>query len=209
MPTPTLEEVVSSFRSAAALAAQWASGDENSVVSTVNGDYPTLAGLMKNAQDQIDAFIASNPIKLLKAYRGNVGQLSGTTRIPFDNGAPLVSEGTQLMAETITPVQIGNIVSIDFSCQTDGSSNTSVTTLALFRGSTLLAVASTGVTGKNSNVPNSLRVRFNDIATTLESRTYSVRIGNTAGTWYVNRGATATMGGNARTGWSIDEVMPS
>ncbi|EKD22679.1 MAG: hypothetical protein ACD_84C00013G0005, partial [uncultured bacterium] len=54
----------------------------------------------------------------------------------------------------------------------------------------------------------SLALTVNDVVTSLVPITYSARIGiDTAGTWYLGRGATVTMGGINNSNWSIIEEL--
>lgn len=145
---------------------------------------------------------------LIAAYRGNVGPTSGTTRIPFDSTPPLVTEGTQLWSKTVTPTIVGSVLSIEFSCMVDNSNTGQAVTMALFRGSTLVAVVSEACSGISANRPMCLKLAVNETVASLTAVTYQVRIGNeTAGTWYVGRGSTITFGGVNNAGWKIDEVL--
>jgi hypothetical protein len=79
--------------------------------------------------------------------------------------------------------------------------------LALFRtiggvstylGGTLQIVAS----GTNSST---LSVNITDLPNTTSPVTYSVRVGTTSGTWYVNRRSSEITYGGLNTGWAIWE----
>lgn len=145
---------------------------------------------------------------IIAAYRGNVVPTSGTTRIPLDNTAPMITEGTQLWSKAVTPTIIGSVMSIDFACMADCSNTGSAVTLSLYRDSVLLAVVSQAVSGLSGNKPINLKISTNDTTTSLTAVTYSIRVGNeTSGTWYVGRGSAATMGAVNNAGWAINEVL--
>jgi hypothetical protein len=144
---------------------------------------------------------------IIAAYRGNVGQTSGTTRIPLDNTPPLVTEGTQLWTKAVTPTIVGSVMSIEFSCISDSSNTGSANIFSLFRDNTLIAVASATSAGAGGNKPGQVSLIYNDTTTSLAAVTYQVRVGNEAGTWYVGRGSGATFGGTTTSGWKIDEVL--
>lgn len=145
---------------------------------------------------------------LLSSYRGSVTPSTGTTRVPFDTTAPLITEGTQLWTTTITPKVVGAVMTIDFSTMTDCSSSSGVVTMNLYKGSVLIGTASTGTSGLSGNKPNGVRLLVNDPVVALTPVTYSCRIGSDVGTWYQGRGSSATLGGLQTNGWKIDEVLP-
>lgn len=141
----------------------------------------------------------------LAVYAGNVGIVSGTITIPFDNSAPLVSEGTELWSQTVNPTVIGSNNKIQFSGMVDTSNNGRYVTIAIFKDSSLLGFVS--IYNVTANRPTAFSIIVNDIATSLSSVTYSCRIGANGNTWYLGRGATATMGGVNKSGWSIEESL--
>ena len=159
--------------------------------------------------DTLESFTPSGWLSLenviIAAYRGNVSQSSGTTKIPFDATPPLITEGTQLWTKQVTPQVIGALMSIDFSTMVNVSADSNVVTMSLFRDNTLIGVCSTSTTNKSN--PSLLRVAVNDPVTSLTPVTYSCRIGCSNGTWYQGRGVTETLGGAVTNGWKIDEVL--
>lgn len=179
---------------------------------------PTLGDFRYNSSLGIHEGLTPNgwiPMSavIISSYRGNVAQTSGTTRIPFDNTPPLVTEGTQLWSKTVTPKVVGAIMTIEFDIMVDGSTGSQTTTLSLFRDNTLIGFTASASTGGTvtvtSNKPGNLALCVNDTVTSLTSVTYSCRIGNeSAGTWYAGRAASASFGGTNSCGWKIDEVLP-
>lgn len=166
------------------------------LVLDANGDIEQL-----QSGDTITAGI------LLNDFYGNVAQSSGTTIIPYGNSAPLVTAGTQLWSQVVTPTVIGSIIEIDFSTMIDTSAINLAVSLVIFRNSTPIAFCSASSSAYNGNLPNAVPVKVNDVTTSLTPITYSCRVGISAtGTWYVGRGNAGTMGGTNNSGWNIREM---
>lgn len=161
-----------------------------------NADLGHFEGYTANGWVQMDE-------RLVASYRGTVGQLSGTTRMTYGNTAPLITDGTQVWSQSVTPKYVGSIITIEFAPIVDCSNNNQSITLALFKGSTLIGWTMCATAGR----PNSMTLICNDTTASLTPVTYSCRIGSAAGTWYLGQGASGTMGGNNQ-GWKIDEVLP-
>jgi len=140
-----------------------------------------------------------------KKYRGSIPQMSGTTIIAVGSTAPLVTDGSQLGAITVTPEVIGSNMNIEFACLIDTSTINAKVTLAVFKDSTLLGYVCSASTGRDGTNPASLAIRLDDTTTSLTPVVYSCRIGVTSGTWYINRGSVNTMGGMNKTSFSITE----
>ena len=144
----------------------------------------------------------------LQKKHGAIAQISGNTIIPFSNATPLVTQGTQIFSATIVPTMLGSDVVIDFSGTVDGSNTNSIITVALFRNNVFIGFCSTSPYSRGNSSPGSLALKVNDVVTSLVPITYSARIGiDTAGTWYLGRGATVTMGGINNSNWSIIEEL--
>jgi hypothetical protein len=152
-----------------------------------------------------DGWVPMNNV-LLAGYRGNVGQLTGTTLIPYGSSAPTTSQGTQVWSQTVTPTVAGSTFEIDFSTMVDVGNNNRGVTIAIFRGTTLLGFTVAWCATSNRPVPVSIKV--NDTLASGAAVTYSCRIGvDSSATWYLGRGASATMGGVNNSGWNIREVL--
>lgn len=140
--------------------------------------------------------------------RGNIGESSGTTLIPFDTTAPLSTEGTQLFSATITPQSLSSNIKINLSTMIDTSKTNLIVTVAIFRGTTLLGWKSAGSSAYNGSSPTPLDICINDTPGQLVALQYTARVGISAsGTWYINRGATETMGGSNNLAWSVEEEL--
>lgn len=142
---------------------------------------------------------------LLSSYDGNVGVVSGTTLIPFDSTAPLVTEGTELWGQSVTPKLANSTNKIRFTGVVDSNTNNRYVIVSIFRDNTLIGWTSVHIA--TANRPTPIAIEVTDQNTSLTPVRYSCRIGiSSAATWYVGRGSTATMGGANRAAWSIDEV---
>ena len=142
---------------------------------------------------------------ILQNYGGNVPIMSGTTIIAYSNVAPAITAGTQIFSQVVTPPAIGTIYQIEFSSIVDCGSSSMTVSLALFRDSTFIGMAS--VDAGSSSRPNVLAIRIIDTPGVLTPVTYSCRVGvSSAATWYLGRGAAASLGGVNSSAWSIWEM---
>jgi hypothetical protein len=155
-------------------------------------------GLVQNAQSGDVIPLAFGGVG--KKSRASVSQVSGTTVIAVSSTAPLSTDGTQLSSLTVTPDVVGSNMAIEFVCFVDNSTTTAKMTVTVFRNSTLIGYVTVGSS-------NSVAIKIYDTTTSLSSITYSVRVGATAGTWYVNRSAAATMGGVNKSSFSVREEI--
>lgn len=114
----------------------------------------------------------------------NVTQSNPTTTIPRDDTVPLVSEGTEILSQAITPADNTNQVLARASVFAALSTNV-VIVIAMFRGSTCIgAIAHRHSTADAETV---LTIEVLDSPASASAQTYSVRVGpSNAGTVYVN-----------------------
>jgi hypothetical protein len=145
--------------------------------------------------------VASSPI--ISVLSGSIARQTGTTVIPYDNTAPLSTEGTQIWTQTVTPASTSSRFQFIFSAD-GGGTNTSRITLALFRGTTCLTSRAVYMT--NAAMPMPLVLHWTDAPATVAATTYSLRIGVTSGTWTLNGSAAATYGGANASSWSFTEI---
>jgi len=159
--------------------------------------------IYSNAQwVDIKDYSTAGTIKRL--WSNNITSQSGTTVIIPGTTAPLVTAGTQLWTQTITPYSTAVTYLIQTSIAVAASLNNSNLTLALFRnntyiGGTVQIVAS----GTNSST---LAFTITDLPATTSPVTYQVRVGTNSGTWYVNRRASENTYGGLKTGWIVWET---
>lgn len=154
-----------------------------------------------------DGWVACNDI-IVAGYRGNVGQATGNSVIAYGNSAPLSTAGTALWSKTLVPLYATSVMEIDFAGMVDCNSSNHPITLAIFRGTTLIAFSI--VWGKAAGNPVNIVIKVNDSPGSTAAVTYTCRIGidTSSATWYFGRSSTATMGGVNSSGWTIREVLP-
>lgn len=151
----------------------------------------------------------SNGVTIKQKLKGTVGMASGTnTLIPFDNTAPLPTEGTQLWSCTIKPTSVDSNIVIDFSGIVDVSKINVGITLAIFRNNQLLSLLPCSSSGYNAGFPAPFSFKINDKASVTDNITYSCRIGtSTNATWYLGRSASHNHGGANNSHWSVTEEL--
>lgn len=128
---------------------------------------------------------------VLQVQSDAIAAASGTTAIPADNTAPLISEGTEIASVAITPASTSSKVLVQASVLIDSASS-QIVSVALFRGSTCI-----GATQRNGTVVLSLALSVLDSPASASEVTYSLRIGNTDGStiWYASQTNADTYGG--------------
>lgn len=128
----------------------------------------------------------------------SVAGISGTSLIPYDNSVPSATEGTLIASATCTPSDPNSKIGVQGCLQIDcGTANRNFT-IALFRNSTCVSAISMNFVAVGRPQVFPFFMVDDQAGPTLfgGSGTYSLRIGvNSAATWYVNRMATAVLGG--------------
>lgn len=131
---------------------------------------------------------------------GKIAARCGTTKIPFDNTTPLITEGSQIWSQAVTPTSGTSkfIVTTSFTLDTY---NSELIVLAIFRdsiciGSTVVELQlqggsdddddDNGVVEGTMIIPVSFTVEDDSTGSAV---TYSARVGRGTycGAWYVNR----------------------
>jgi len=112
------------------------------------------------------------------------------TNIPYDNTAPTITEGFEIVNLSITPLSTSNKIVLGCSFFIDRY-NGSVGIGCMFRGNTLLNVT------HGSSAKQNLTLFYVDTPNTLNSITYSVRAGTNSGTaWVHSENGGPKFGGN-------------
>ena len=121
-------------------------------------------------------------------------QHTSTATIPFDNTVPEVTEGLEILTTTLTPTSTSNTINAEIDTRIASAAAGESIIVAIFEGST--CVGARWFTQPTSGVSNSNFI-FEFTPSSASEHTYSVRVGSTSGTFYVNRGgaATPTLGG--------------
>jgi hypothetical protein len=143
--------------------------------------------------------------QVARIFNGEVGQTSGATTITLGTTAPTTSNGSQIWSQTIAPLSVNSLFDINFTGVVDASSSARSIIVAVFRNTTFIgySMAYISTTGGGQ----SLSIHITDAPATTSNVTYSCRIGASANTWYLGRGASATMGGANSSGWEIKEIV--
>lgn len=136
-----------------------------------------------------------------------------STIIPFDNTIPQITEGTQVLSVTITPLNAASTIEITYSVE--GSSSTAMSVIGcVFQDTTVNALTGSLSLGTETgpNMKFLLTRTFTVLATTIGARTYFLRVGpGSSGTFYVNGDKTgAGLFGGALTATIVArEIVPS
>lgn len=140
-------------------------------------------------------------------FRGSVQQQSGTTIIPFDNSAPVVTEGSQLWSQSVTCDNSDSVFKIEFDTEIDINAVNKNVTIAFFRDSVFLGCRTSSASGYNGVSPAPISMTFYD-QPGVGTFNYTCRIGiDSSGTWYLGKGNSQSMGGNNPSWWSISEEI--
>ena len=132
----------------------------------------------------------SGSFGVIQLFWGPISGVSGTTKIAKDNTTPLISEGTEIWSQVITPTAGSPATTIRARTNFTFSSSNSALELviAVFRDSICIGVGVTSTSNNNSGF--AVSTSFYDPNSTPEvEHTYSARVGRTGnnGTWYINQ----------------------
>lgn len=127
-----------------------------------------------------------------------IPSITGTSVIPYDNTAPLVTEGTQIATINYTASSALSKMRVSGAIQIDCANNGRNMTIALFRNNTCVGVSC--INTVSSGKPQIFSFILSDLnmgsLTFGNTVTYSIRIGiDSSGTWYLNRMATNVFNG--------------
>lgn len=114
-----------------------------------------------------------------------------TASIPYDNSAPQIGEGTEILMASHTPLATANrllVKAVVYGAVTSTSANA---VLALFNGATDALTAST-IPQSVNNGAASTTVMFEQEAGTTSAVTFSIRAGTSTGNFYVNGNSSGT-----------------
>lgn len=142
-----------------------------------------------------------------RIWSNNIASSSGTTVITPTTTPPSITAGTQLWSMTVNaPYSTLASYVIQTSVTGAGTTNQFVT-IALFRtvGGVSTYIGGTLQIVQSSNNSATLSFSITDKPNTLQPVTYSVRVGITTGTWYVNRRNSENTFGGTQTGWVMWE----
>lgn len=167
-------------------------------------------------QATLDAWAVTNEVAaaesiidstVLSFYTGVTNAMSGTSIVPVDNSAPLITEGTQVWARTITPKHVDSKFVFAQTFMLDSNASNRNITLSLFRGSVCIYATAANVASVGR--PISIAINSVDQPNTTAAVTYSVRVGiSSSATWYINQTSSSNaFGGTAnKSDWTIKEI---
>lgn len=141
---------------------------------------------------------------------GEIPVISGSTTIPLDSSTPLITEGTEIWSQAITPVESNSIIGVSTSLTASSSIQNMEIVFALFRNNVCIG----SVVGATIEKESGLTVSFTFLtdATDTSEATFSLRAGrgnSNNGSWSINTivGTNNALGGTlTRTGYSISEL---
>jgi hypothetical protein len=133
-----------------------------------------------------------------------------TSVIPDDNTIPQQSEGTEILAVTITPTNAASKIRIRCSVMATHGTAANPYILSLFQDSVASAFAATMGMGANSGWPQNTMIESVVDAASTTTRTYKLRIGGgTTGTVAINGNTTARLfGGVSASTMEVEEILP-
>jgi hypothetical protein len=144
--------------------------------------------------------------QVIQAISGTVNSISGTTQTPFDNTAPLITEGFQLLSLNITPKSAQSRLFITCNLNVDHSVNNRTITACVYLGSSLVYTYSVNVA--TAGRPISLPIHTWVDTTDLTTKNLQIRVGaNGNGTTYIGASPTVNLGGNRFSDYTVLEVL--
>lgn len=131
-----------------------------------------------------------------------------TTIIPFDNTIPQITEGTEFMAQSITPTSAANVLQVDTGAFSSGSV-AAHQVMALFQDATSNALSATASFQSTLTATIGTALSKKISAATTSSTTFRVRMGlDRAGTFtFGGTGAVQIFGGVGNNYIRIQEIM--
>lgn len=122
--------------------------------------------------------------RIIKTFYTNTASvITCNTTIPTDNTIPQITEGTQVFALPVTPLE--STSTLFFYIQIMGThSNNALACMAVFEFPTANAIAT--MTISSININSNLALFFTLPSPGTSTKTYTVRIGGGSGTFYLN-----------------------
>lgn len=126
--------------------------------------------------------------------------------IPDDNTTPLSTEGTEAFSQAVTPISAASTIRISGVVSLGASSASVGTVIALFSGTTCLAVfPADNVSSANDQIAYS----YEEASGSASARTYSLRYGSAGGTVGINNhgGGAGDYGNKCTSTMTIEEYL--
>jgi len=156
------------------------------------------------SQKSIKAYVDASSKGIVQFVLGSAtSQVSTTDSIPFDDTAPLISEGVSTgISVTMTPTSTANTIRATLDGYFRNSNATNFVIISLFEGNTCVGVSQLQQPS-NGNTPGTMTYYFN--AASTSEQTYTVRFGaHSGGTATMD--TTPTFGGLSRTTLFLEEI---
>ena len=117
---------------------------------------------------------SQNLVQIVNSQTG--ASSTGTTRLPFDNTIPQITEGTQFLSLAITPTSATNalVITVNINAAVNA---VDVIGVALFQDSTANALAATGEYGSTANGLVNSQIIYKMTSGTTSATTFRVRLG--------------------------------
>lgn len=133
-----------------------------------------------------------------------------STTIPADNTIPQITEGSEILSLSFTPVSASSTLLIQWYVYSAADSGAGATAAALFVDSTANALDTASSTTVGANLINVIAGAYTVSAASTSARTYRVRIGANAGNVYPNGtgGAARLYGGVSACKLIVTEILP-
>lgn len=127
-----------------------------------------------------------NAVITAQVFYSSIAEASGTTTKTDANTTPVITDGTQVWSQAITPTATTSRIVFNGSVYVDHGTNARRMILALFRNSTCIGVTSDYIA--TANTGRSMKISFRDLPNTTSTVTYTARVwANNTGTWRVGR----------------------
>lgn len=143
------------------------------------------------------------------AYAEYTSAAGITASIPVDDTIPQSTEGTQILSVVITPQNTTNKLRISFSgwCTVDNNNAPAVSALFVSGNTSALSTSLSVINSTFATRP--LVLTYEYVPGVTSALTFSIRVGTTASTLYVN-GYTASrvFGGSSKAVLIIEEIIP-
>jgi hypothetical protein len=146
--------------------------------------------------------VATLAVRTPRVSTAAIGEITGTTQIPFTNTAPNSTQGTQIVSNSIVPQATSSRIRIALSFSWEAAATTTGLAVAVFRGSTLIGMTvdtyAGGGTVAANNLLRNISLDLVDSPNTTSPVTYSVRAGTSSETtWRINNKANGNNFGSA------------
>jgi hypothetical protein len=145
--------------------------------------------------------------RVLQMVSGDIAaQTFSNTQTPFDATPPTSTEGAQIWTQSFTPISASSRIVISFTLTHVHGTATRTQITALFAGTTNIGSAPTTCAVAASPYNSAMQVVH--VPGSTAAITFSCRVGsNGNGTWYINSGATNTLGGTMASEYTITEIL--